>query len=195
MADDWIGAVAAELARLDGQRHARKMKATILALVQARLAGVPEETVWEKPDTCARSVYQHKWKKREPFASVLAAVHQAALTFKETEAARLLAQRAAEEAEAERKATEAKQRAERNVKLASPAAITRLVEMLGDPDPAVRFKAAQEIAKLAGVGKGEDAENEQAGWNQNIHIYIPDNGRDRDQAAGGAAGGVSTLTG
>jgi HEAT repeat protein len=79
--------------------------------------------------------------------------------FTETEQARLLARRAAEEAESERAATEARQRADRNVKLASPAAITQLVEMLGDPDPAVRFKAAQEIAKLASVGKGEDGES------------------------------------
>ena len=39
MADDWIGAATAQLDRLRDERHYGKMRATIIALVGARLAG------------------------------------------------------------------------------------------------------------------------------------------------------------
>ena len=56
MAGDWIDAVAAELDRLENP-HRDKKRATILAIVDARLAGKSEETVWtpRRTETCSRS--------------------------------------------------------------------------------------------------------------------------------------------
>lgn len=63
---------------MDGERHAGKMQATIVALVNARLAQESEETVWEQPETCARNTYHAKWKKQTLFADVLGKVYEVA---------------------------------------------------------------------------------------------------------------------
>lgn len=65
-ADDlsgWRGLAYQELARLNGLQWARKRKDTIVALVDAHLAGQSEETVWGRDDTCNRSTWHSKWKK------------------------------------------------------------------------------------------------------------------------------------
>ncbi|MCA9384077.1 hypothetical protein KC909_06980, partial [Candidatus Dojkabacteria bacterium] len=69
--DGWKSAIFAELQRLNGQQHERKKKDTIIALVDVTLAGVSEETVWGRGETCARSTWHEKWKKDPLIADVL----------------------------------------------------------------------------------------------------------------------------
>lgn len=97
MADpDWLSVAANQLARLDGQ-HAAKKRSTVIALVDARLAGKSEESVWDRaahPDVCSRTVYHAKWKREPVFAEVLETVTKLAREWRDTRALRALQQAA-----------------------------------------------------------------------------------------------------
>ena len=56
---DWIDEAAAQLNRLQG-KHREKQRATVIALVDARISGRSEETVWSLPETCSRNIYHSK---------------------------------------------------------------------------------------------------------------------------------------
>lgn len=136
VAPDWAATAAAELDRLNGQPHAGKMRATVLALVDTRLAGEPEERVWDRalyPNACSRSVYQKKWKFNPLFASVLANVEALARNFQDTRTLRAL------NSAAERLA------------LAAPVAVGRLIALMQDPESAIVLRAALGILDRAGV--------------------------------------------
>lgn len=84
---DWIAAAQAELGRL-ANPHREKKRATVIALVDARVSGHSEETIWDRqrfPDVCARSVYHGKWKKNALFMEVLANVTALAQAWKDGE--------------------------------------------------------------------------------------------------------------
>ena len=129
---DWETAAAAELSRLEG-RHATKMRATVIALVDARLAGTIEEDVWRRADTCSRTVYHTKWKKDPTFAEVLTSVERMAREWKDGEAVRALGLAA------------------KRLALASPVAVARAISMLHDADSNVVLRAAFGILDRAGV--------------------------------------------
>lgn len=76
--NDWKATAQAALDRLNDERHGEKMKSTILAMVDAHLAGASEESVWEREDTCSRRVYHQKWKKHAGFSAALAEVDKLA---------------------------------------------------------------------------------------------------------------------
>ena len=135
MADDWIGAATAQLDRLRDERHYGKMRATIIALVGARLAGESEETVWEprRAETCSRQVYQSKWKRQPLFADVLERVTALAREFVDGRALR------------------ARQQAAERLALASPVAVATAVGELRSDDPAIRLRAAFGILDRAGI--------------------------------------------
>lgn len=111
MAADWEAQAAAELARLTNP-HIAKKRATIVALVDARLAGNSEETVFARSDTCSRNIYHAKWKKDPIFADVLERTTALAREWHGGRAMRALAQAA------------------ERLALASPAAVGRAVEVL-----------------------------------------------------------------
>ena len=134
MAGDWIDAVAAELDRLENP-HRDKKRATILAIVDARLAGKSEETVWEprRAETCSRSIYHQKWKFDPVFADVLERVSKAARDYQDGRALRAL-----------------RQAAER-LALASPVAVATAIDALRAEDANVRLRAAFGILDRAGI--------------------------------------------
>lgn len=134
MAGDWIDAVAAELDRLENP-HRDKKRATILAIVDARLAGRSEETVWHprRPETCSRSVYHNKWKFEPVFADVLERTSKAARDYQDGRALRAL-----------------RQAAER-LALASPVAVNTAIDALRAEDANVRLRAAFGILDRAGI--------------------------------------------
>ena len=131
---DWLAAAAAQLDRLDG-REVRKKRATIIALVDAHLAGRTESTVWEprRPETCSKTIYDTKWKKEPVFASVLAAVDKLATDYRDGEELRALLT------------------ARRRLALASPVAVARLVALLQSGDEAIVARASTAILDRAGV--------------------------------------------
>lgn len=108
---DWLEAVGAELERLDGELHAHKKRSTILALVDARIAGRSEESVWQLETTCNRSTWHNKWKRDALIVDVLAAVDRQARRWVDTLVARSLAEAA------------------ERLALASPAAASQLIEI------------------------------------------------------------------
>lgn len=132
---DWIGAANDELARLATLEHYDKRRATIIALVDARIAGHSEESVWEREDTCSRNTYhrkKHGWKYQPLFMDVLANVQQIAREWKSTEELRALRE------------------ASRKLALASPDAADKAVEQLENSDPAIVLRAAFGILDRAG---------------------------------------------
>lgn len=79
-----------ELRRLEGEQHYHKMRNTILALVDARLATASEETVWARPDTCSRKTWHVKWKHNAVLMDVLAAVERQVREWRDGEELRAL---------------------------------------------------------------------------------------------------------
>jgi len=111
----------------------RRMKTTIIALVDARLANETEESVWTRPGTCNRKTYHTKWKKDPLFADVLAACTKAAHAHQDQRAARALAT------------------ASERLALAAPAGVNRLISLLGSEDEAIILRAAVAILDRAGL--------------------------------------------
>lgn len=138
---DWADAVMADLARLDGLEHEHKRKQTILALVDARLAGRSEETIWERPETCSRSTWHGKWKKQPLMQDVLASVDRAARRWTDTRTIRALAEAA------------------ERLQLAAPAAAGKAISLMLSLDDRVALQAAFGVLDRAGV---ETAPKQQA---------------------------------
>lgn len=132
MANDWVSAANAELRRLEGQQHYHKMRNTVLALVDARLAGRSEETVFEREDSCSRNTYHAKWKRQALFAEVLASVEGIAREWKDTEELRALREAA------------------RLMALASPGAAGKVIQQLSSGDGNLVLRAAFGILDRAG---------------------------------------------
>lgn len=132
MADTWIEAATTALERLDNP-HQRKKRDTVIALVDARLAGRSEETVWERPETCSRTVYHTKWKHDPTFAAVLAEVSAIAQRWQDTRALRAL------------------QSAAERMALASPVAAAKLIGLMNADDAAIVLRAATAILDRAGM--------------------------------------------
>lgn len=128
----WIAAANGELARLAGERHYHKMRNTILALVDARLAGRSEETVFGRADTCSRNTYHARWKRRALFAEVLASVEVIAREWRDTMELRALREAA------------------RLMALASPVAAGKAITQLSSGDGNLVLRAAFGILDRAG---------------------------------------------
>lgn len=146
--DTWqtADAIRTQLARLDADpSHAEKKKATILAIVAARLEFRSEESVWGDPKVCNRATYHAKWKKQPLFADVLHQVTQAAKAHRDSRAARSLAQ------------------ASERLALAANPAVGRLVQLLTSNDESIILRAAVAILDRAGLETAQKATTGTAG--------------------------------
>lgn len=140
-----VPAIVDQLSRLDDLQHGEKMKATIFALVAARIAGRSEETVWSLPETCNRATYHNRWKKHPVFADVLKRVTAAARHYKDTEGARAVA------------------KAAERLAMASPVAAARLAALLQSDDETVVRLAAVNILDRAGLETAAKTQQQQIG--------------------------------
>ena len=129
---DWQSIAAAELARLIPP-HETKKRATIMALVDARLAGTSQDLVFDRPECCSRTVYHGKWKKDPIFVEVLTNVTKLARDWKDGEGLRALGEAA------------------RRLAIASPVAVTKAMQMMNSLDDQVALRAAFGILDRAGV--------------------------------------------
>lgn len=86
--------IVGELKRLRGHLHERKKRNTILALIDARLAGTSQEDVWGRDDTCARSTWFEKWSKDPLIAEILQNCTEVADDWHDNRAAMALAETA-----------------------------------------------------------------------------------------------------
>lgn len=160
---DWAEAVASELDRLRGLQHEHKRRNTILALVDARLAGRSEETVWTREDTCNRSTWHNKWKHDRVMVDVLASVERQARRWSDTKAIRALAD------------------ASERLQLASPAAAGKAISLMLSQDDRVALQAAFGVLDRAGV--------ETAPKTQQEHGLAPELERMLSQVYGGRLDG------
>lgn len=146
--EKWERSWAEEAARVLGrlsEPHLAKKRATIIALVDARLSGASEESVWDRPETCSRTVYHNKWKRDKVFADVLAEVTKLAQGWEDGRATLALAGAA------------------KALALASPSAVARLVAMLTSPEDAVVVRSAVAILDRAGMETAVKQQHELAG--------------------------------
>lgn len=129
---DWEATITAELARLTDP-HVAKKRATIIALIDARLAGRSEETVFALPNTVSRTVYHAKWKFDPVFADVLEKATALAWQWHGGRSMRALAQAA------------------ERLALASPVAVAKAIQMMQSLDDQVALRAAFGILDRAGL--------------------------------------------
>lgn len=129
---DWTEHAATILGNLEPP-HAEKKRATIIALVTARLEGRTEESVWKDPTVCNRATYHNKWKKDPNFAGALRDVTEFAQGWKNQRSARAL-----------------RDAADRLALLAGPA-VTVLGRSLTSADDAIALRAAFGILDRAGI--------------------------------------------
>lgn len=142
---EWSDAAAAALSKLNDVQWGERKKATIIALVDARLAGRSEESVWDLPQVCARNTYHSKWKKDEVFVGVLDEVTTLAKAWSDGKAMRALAEAAEQLA------------------LSSPAAVRRLVKVMALEDDATNARlAAVAILDRAGMKTASKSSSENA---------------------------------
>ena len=121
--NDWTDRAAAALGALKPP-HVDKKRATIIALVDARLAGKPEESVWQLRGVCCRTTYHLKWKKDPIFADVLDEVDRLAHAWKD------------------RRALEALRESAEMLALASPAAVGVAIRAMANDDVRIALSAA-----------------------------------------------------
>ena len=129
---EWIDVATEQLSRLENP-HREKKRATIIALVDARLAGETEESVWTQPQCCSRNTYHSKWKRDPVFADVLDKVYHLARDWNDGRSVRALAEAA------------------ERLALASPTAAAKAIAQLASEDPAVVLRAAFGILDRADV--------------------------------------------
>ena len=132
MAAEWEAAVSSALAGLS-EPHREKKKATIIALVDARLAGRSEETIWKRPEVCNRRTYHMRWKQEPDFAEALETVTKLAIDWKDTRSVRAL------------------QDAAERLALASPVAVGKVISLLASQDESILLRAAFGILDRAGL--------------------------------------------
>ena len=139
-----------ELRQSSSNPHVEKMITTILALIDARLAGSSETAVFGQPDTCNVSTYHKKWKHDEHFAKCLDALTKLAIEWKDTRHVRAI-----------RTAAE-------RIQLASPIAATTLVRLMSSHDQNIQLRAANSILDRA----DSDTANKEAAVIQQILNYV-----------------------
>lgn len=110
--------------------HAEKKKATILALVQARLNNQTARSVFADPAYCNESTYHKKWKHDPVFARVFDYVMSAATTLVNAEELIFMVE------------------ARRYVQRRTPQAAKVLIKTLDDERSDVALKAAIETLKI-----------------------------------------------
>ncbi len=111
MEKQWQNALVGIFDGLDGP-HLEKKKATILAIVDARLSGQAEERVFERPDTCSRTVWHTKWKRDAEIGGRAERIFQAASEWRDNRTLLALAE------------------AVETLQLSAPDAVNRLVAIM-----------------------------------------------------------------
>jgi hypothetical protein len=143
MASDWIAAARKELDRLT-EPHREKKVATVIAIVDARIGGQSEETVWDRSrfsNVCARSVYHGKWKKNSLFMDVLRKVTELAQGWKDGEELRAI------ELAARKLRLASPVVADQLVSVATTGRVRRLVDVGNGPQVLYENAAASEILR------------------------------------------------
>lgn len=120
---EWMEAAEKIFANLQPP-HLEKKRATVLALVDARLSQQSEETVWRRPDCCSRNTWHSKWKHDPVIVATVDAVQKLATGWRDA------------------KMLQALQDAAEKLALASPLAAMVAAQKLMSGDDKVALRAA-----------------------------------------------------
>lgn len=148
----WLEYGLAELEKVQQPERNKKIN-TIIALIDARLAGDSDASVFRRDDCVSRDVWYKKWSKDATIAGVLERIERAIRPVRDSNA--LMAMSAA--------AT--------NMQLASPTAAARVIWLLNSGDESVALRAAFGLLDRAGV---ETAAKSSAEENSEIVIRYAD---------------------
>ena len=128
----WLEYGLSELNRIQPPERNKKVN-TIIALIDARLAGESDASVFRRADCVSRDVWYKKWSKDAVISSVLDNIKELIRPIHDKNA--LLAMSAA--------AT--------NMQLASPLAVRRAISLMDSLDEAVSLRAAFGLLDRAGI--------------------------------------------
>lgn len=128
---DWRDQAQAQLQRITG-RMAAKKRATVVAIVETRLAGKGLDHAFiGRIDTCSRNVWHTKWKRDPIIAAVLDDITELALSYQAGAVSRALAEAA------------------ERLALATPQAASTLIALLADQNAREQRLAAVAILDRA----------------------------------------------
>lgn len=113
--------------------HTQKMIDTIVALVDARIAGHPETPVFDRPDTCSATTYHTTWKHDKDFTDCLNNVTAFVRDWHDGRALRAL------------------EEAAEKLALAAPIAVGKAISLIGYGDASIALRAAFGVLDRAGV--------------------------------------------
>ena len=151
---EWVGVALEQLDRLQPP-HRDLKRATIIALVDAQLAGKSQELLWKQQNVCARSTWHDKWKKDALIADVLEKVTTLARRHQDSRTLRAL------------------DNASQYLALAAPEAVAKLIKLMMSADEGIILRSAVAILDRAGVETAQKAQVSAVGE----VVILPDNGR------------------
>lgn len=128
----WLEQGLAQLERIPNPERNKKIN-TVIALIDARLAGNSDASVFRRDDTCTRRVWYEKWSKDDTILDVLAQLEDIVRPAHDERALRAMMAAAT------------------RIQLASPVAVGRAVQLIGSADEGVALRAAFGVLDRAGV--------------------------------------------
>lgn len=128
----WLEMAIGELDRIQPPERNKK-RFTVTRLIDARIAGESDASVFRQPGTVSRDTWYKKWSKDPIIASALETIEALVRPARDRAALAAMAGAAA------------------TMQLSSPAAVARAVELMQSKDDAVALKAAFGILDRAGM--------------------------------------------
>jgi len=117
-----------------GHMHLAKRKATLEAMVEADMLGYSLNSVFERPETCTKTVWYKKWRHDPVMEKALEALRTLMFDMQDQEVAMAL------------------QVSKRRLALLTPDAVDRLEEFMGPGvDEAITIRAVKEILDRGGL--------------------------------------------
>lgn len=128
----WLEMALSELDRIQGSERNKK-RYTVTRLIDARLAGESDASVFRQAGTVSRDTWYKKWAKDPVIASALENIEMLVRPARDRAALAAMAGAAA------------------TMQLSSPSAVIRAVELMQSKDDAVALKAAFGLLDRAGM--------------------------------------------
>lgn len=128
----WLELALNELDKIKGHERDKK-RLTVIALIDARIGGESDASVFRKAGTVSRDIWYKKWSKDPLIASVLDTIENMVRPARDRAALAAMAGAAA------------------TMQLSSPGAVARAVELMQSKDDAVALKAAFGLLDRAGM--------------------------------------------
>lgn len=150
----WLEFGLSELARIENPERNKKIN-TLIAIVDARLAGESDASVFRRAGTVSRNIWYEKWSHDPVIVNVLANLESIARPLHDAQAIRAMAAAATK------------------IQIVSPRAAQTAIDKLASLDEAIALRAAFGLLDRAGV---ETAAKSSAAMDSEIVIKYADAG-------------------